>query len=108
MKMLSAYVRTQRASEVIRALHGAGITGVTAYMVRGLSGEESTFLHSVEPFEPTHLPESVKLEIICEEKLLDKILSLIAQSAKTGYPGDGLIAVQDVDRMVRIREIDER
>lgn len=61
MKMISAYVRTQRASNVIRALYDAGITGLTVYMVRGLSGEPSTFLHSVEPFEPAHLPESVKL-----------------------------------------------
>lgn len=106
MKMISAYVRTQRASNVIRALYDAGITGLTVYMVRGLSGEQSTFLHSVEPFEPTHLPESVKFEIICEEGMLDKIVALIAQSAKTGYPGDGMIAVQDVERATRIREID--
>lgn len=44
MKMISAYVRTQRAPHLIRKLHKAGVKGLTAYIVHGMSGETSTFL----------------------------------------------------------------
>lgn len=103
-KMISAYVRTERARELIRALYEAGVGGLTAYVVRGMSGEAATFLYSKRPFELTHLPETVKIEVICEEGSVDEIAALIAKQAKTGAPGDGIIAIQDVERIVKIRE----
>jgi nitrogen regulatory protein PII len=105
VKIVSAYVRTHRAAPVVRALHEANIRGLTAYVVHGMSGETSTFLHGLHPFEPANLPETVKIEIVCEDQLVDVIVTTIAQAAKTGYPGDGIIAVQDVQRMERIRSI---
>jgi nitrogen regulatory protein PII len=104
MKMISAYVRTQCAPHLIRELHKAGVKGLTAYIVHGMSGETSTFLYSKRPFELTHLPESLKIEVICDEGSIDKIVALIAEGARTGRPGDGIIAVQDIDRLVRIRD----
>jgi nitrogen regulatory protein PII len=102
MRMIIAYVRPLRASAVIRALHKAGVGGLTVYAVRGISGEKSTFLHSSYPFEPTHLPESVKIEVICDEEKTDQIVALIAKEAKTGAAGDGIIAIQNIERVVRI------
>ena len=104
MKMISAYVRTQCAPHLIRELHKADVKGLTLYIVHGMSGETSTFLYSKRPFELTHLPESLKIEVICDEGSIDKIVALIAEEAKTGRPGDGIIAVQDIDRLVRIRD----
>jgi nitrogen regulatory protein P-II 1 len=89
----------------MRELHEAGIGGLTAYVVRGMSGEASTFLYSKRPYELSHLPESLKIEVICEDNSVDKIVALIAQQARTGSPGDGIVAVQDVERVVKIRDI---
>jgi nitrogen regulatory protein PII len=105
MKIVTAYVRIQRAAHVARALHEAGIRGFTAYVVHGMSSETATSLHGLHPFEPTSLPESVKIEVICEEVSVDTIVKTIADAAKTGYPGDGIVAVQDVQSMVRIRDL---
>jgi nitrogen regulatory protein P-II 1 len=105
MKMVTAYVRTQCAPRLLRALHEAGVGGLTTYVVRGMSGETSTFLYSKRPFELSHLPESLKLEVICDDAALDKIVALVTQQARTGSPGDGIIAIQDVERTVRIRDI---
>ncbi|HEY7716005.1 MAG TPA: P-II family nitrogen regulator, partial [Candidatus Binatia bacterium] len=85
-------------------LHKAGVGGFTAYAVRGMSGETSTFLYSKRPFEINHLPEAVKLELLCTEESVDGMVQLIARAARTGDPGDGMIAVQDVERMQKIRE----
>ena len=106
MKLVIAYIRMECAADVMRALHKAGVGGLTAYAVRGMSGETSTFLYSKRPFEINHLPESLKLEVVCSEESVDKIVKLLAQLARTGDPGDGIIAVQDVERVVRIRDVE--
>lgn len=106
MKLVIAYIRTEYAARVVRELHKAGVGGLTAYVVRGMSGETSTFLYSKRPFEINHLPESVKLEVICAEESIEKIVKLVARAARTGDPGDGIIAVQDVERILRIRDIE--
>ena len=105
MKIVIAYVRTQCGPQLMRALHEAGVGGLTAYEVRGMSGETATFLYSKRPYELGHLPESLKIEVICEDDSVDKIIALIAQQARTGSPGDGIVALQDVERVLRIRDI---
>jgi nitrogen regulatory protein P-II 1 len=89
----------------MRKLHEAGVGGLTAYVVRGMSGEASTFFYSKRPYELSRLPESLKIEVICEDGLVDKMVALIAQQARTGLPGDGIVAIQDVERVLRIRDI---
>ncbi|HVO92030.1 MAG TPA: P-II family nitrogen regulator [Terriglobales bacterium] len=103
--MIIAYVRMERAEQVMRELHDAGAGGLSAYVVRGMSGEASTFLYSKRPFEPSHLPETLKIEVICDETSVDRIVELIARQAKTGAPGDGLIAIQTIDLVRKIREM---
>jgi nitrogen regulatory protein P-II 1 len=105
MKIITAYVRTERAAQLMRALHNAGVSGVSAYIVHGVSGETSTFLYSKRPFEPSHLPESLKLEVICDEESVETIIQLIAREAKTGAPGDGIIAIQAIEQVRRIRDL---
>lgn len=102
MKIVSAYVRKERTSHLIQKLYQAGIKGLTVYVVHGLSGEVSTFLYSKRPFELDHLPQSLKIEIICEDGGADEVVRLIAEAAKTGRPGDGVITVQAVERFARI------
>jgi nitrogen regulatory protein PII len=91
---------------VLRELYETGVGGITAYVVRGMSGETSTFLYSKRPFEVNHLPESVKLEIFCSDESIDDIVKLLAETAWTGNRGDGLIAVQDVKKVLRIRDVE--
>ncbi len=106
MKLLVAYRRAECAARVIRELYETGVRGVTAYEVRGIRGEASTFLYSKRPFEVAHLPAAVKLEILCAEESLDSIIQLLVGAARTGSPGDGVIAVQDVERVLRIRDLE--
>ena len=102
--MLST-VRTKRAAQLMRALHEFGVGGLSAYNVRGLSGETATFFYSKRPFEPEHLPEALKIEVFCEDESVDGIVAVIAREARTGAPGDRLVAIQPVEQVRRIREI---
>lgn len=106
MKLVIAYIRTECAAHVMRELYQAGAGGITCYRVHGMRGETSTFLYSKRPFEIDHLPESIKLEVFCPEESVDKTVKLIMQAARTDTPGDGIVAVQDVERVTKIRDIE--
>jgi nitrogen regulatory protein P-II 1 len=45
----------------------------------------------------------VKLEILVESAQVDKILDLVAASARTGKIGDGKVWAVDLDRLMRVR-----
>jgi nitrogen regulatory protein P-II 1 len=89
----------------MRALYKANMGGISAYEVRGLRAETKSSLYTHHPFELYHLDEAVKLETICADESVDTVVSLIAENARTGEPGDGLIAVQEVKDVMRIRDI---
>jgi nitrogen regulatory protein PII len=106
MKMVIAYIRTECAAHVMRDLYDAGVGGITCSMVHGIRSERPTFLYSTRPFEIHHLPASLKLEVICPDERSDELIELIARTAHTGNRGDGIVAVVDVDKVQRIRELD--
>ena len=86
-------------------MYGAGIGGITCYTVHGMSSEKQSFLYMKHPFEVEHLPASLKLEVVCPEENVDQILSLFARIARTENRGDGIIVVQDIEKIIRIRDI---
>jgi nitrogen regulatory protein P-II 1 len=49
-----------------------------------------------------------KLEIFCSDEAVDDLVKAIQVAARTGNPGDGLILVADVTRVVRIRNGQEQ
>ena len=51
MKLLVAYIRPECTGKVMRALYKAGVGGISAYEVRGLSAETKSTLYTQHPFE---------------------------------------------------------
>ena len=105
MKLLVAYIRPECTRTVMRALYKAGGGGISAYEVRGLRAETQSSLSTHHPFELYHLEAAVKLEAIGTDESIDRMVSLIAEYAWTGEPGDGVIALQEVKNLMRIRDI---
>jgi nitrogen regulatory protein PII len=105
MKLVIAYIRTEFAEDLMRELYSAGIGGITCYMVHGMSSEKQSFLYMKHPFEVDHLPASLKLEVVCTADSVDRIVSLFARIARTRNRGDGVIAVQDIENVQRIRDV---
>ena len=105
MKLLLAYIRPECTSNVMRALYKAGVGGISAEEPRGLRAETKSTLYTHHPFELHHLDEAVKLETICPDESVDRMIGLIAEHARTGEPGDGVIAVQEVQSLRRIHDI---
>jgi nitrogen regulatory protein P-II 1 len=45
----------------------------------------------------------VKIEVVCEEAVLERAVEAIINSARTGRIGDGKIFVSSVEDVIRIR-----
>jgi len=103
MKAVKAYIRTVKVDEVVHALEKAGICDMTVIDVMAIGGhadpKESKF--SVELMNK--YAKVAKLEIVCKDDQIHKILEILRQTAYTGSPGDGIIYVTPVEMAIKIR-----
>jgi nitrogen regulatory protein P-II 1 len=101
--MVTAIIKPFKLEDVKDALRGAGVLGLTVSEVQGYGrqgGKTETFRgaeYSVE-FVP-----KVKVEVLVDASQVDKVIDLIASTARTGRIGDGKIWAFDLDRLMRIR-----
>lgn len=102
MKRITAYVRVFMAPEVVRELKRQESQRVTALDVSSITepvwrGEASSGTTS-----EMHT-QMVKLEIVCRDGDVDRLVGVIRDKARTGNPGDGLITVTTVEKCLSIR-----
>lgn len=110
MREMKAYVRPETLDQVVHALYHEGIGHVTATHVRSLGrpGVGVDPKHRELSVESgTWYTEMVKVEVVCAEQVLDRLLTVICQAGRTGQPGDGLIFVTPVERAVKVRTGEE-
>jgi nitrogen regulatory protein P-II 1 len=103
MKEIKAYIKPHKLSDVTLALRQLkGLTGMSVMDVRGFGHTRTADAHhrTIDDLED-YVPH-VKIEIICKDELIDKIISTIEKTAHTGLHGDGKIYVSDVEAAVRI------
>src|SRR2546423_13773137 len=101
--LVTAIIKPFKLEDVKEALRGAGIIGLTVCEVQGYGrqgGKTETFRGSEYKME--FVPK-VKIDVLVETSQVDKVIDLIAASARTGKIGDGKIWSTDVDRVMRIR-----
>jgi nitrogen regulatory protein P-II 1 len=103
MKEIKAIVQPHMLSKIMDALralpHFPGVT-VSACLGQGRghgAGGEYVATEQTIDFAPM-----TKLEIFCADDRCDEIVRLIQRAAHTGNPGDGVLAVADLARIVRI------
>lgn len=106
MKLIKAYVRTYMVDKVIHALREMGVPRFTAIDIRAFGDEvEPQHLGLTSEHAGTYTA-MVKLEIICARGETEKIVNAIVDNARTGYRGDGIIAVSPVEEVTKIRSGD--
>lgn len=103
MKKIEAIIRPFKLDDVKEALLEEGINGMTVTEVRGYGrqkGHKETYRGSEYQIE--FVPK-LKLEVIVDNKMLEKAIDAILRTAKTGQVGDGKIFIYDVEDAIRIR-----
>ncbi|MFP6648821.1 MAG: P-II family nitrogen regulator [Pirellulaceae bacterium] len=103
MKKVEAIIRHFKLEDVKNALAEEGIQGMTAVEVRGFGRQKG---HS-ETYRGTEYAvdfvPKVKLEVVCDDDVLQKVVDTILHTAQTGQIGDGKIFVSELTNAIRIR-----
>ena len=103
MTKVEAIVQPQRFEVVKDALLSLGVDGMTVSEVRGHGRQKGhTETYRGREYEVDLLPK-IKLELILDDNLVDKVVEAIIENASTGKIGDGKIFLYKVEEAIRIR-----
>lgn len=103
MKLIKAFVRTERVDDVVRALERAQAPGITVSRVHGVGYGYDPYLFTLAPSEVQQTPEVSKVEVVCRGRDLDRLTDTLISAARTGTRGDGIVFVTPVEHAIKIR-----
>jgi nitrogen regulatory protein PII len=101
--LVTAIIKPHALDGVKEALRGLGVQGMTVDEVKGVGrqgGHTETYRGAEYVID---LLPKVKVELVVPTEDADKVVTAIADAARTGKIGDGKIWVSPVERVVRIR-----
>ena len=99
MKMIRAIIRPEKEDDVVLALEGAGFPAMTKAHVFGRGRQKGL---QVGPVHYDMLPKVLLLLVVNDEDVR-KVMSVITDTSKTGFIGDGKIFVSEVEDAYTIR-----
>ena len=103
MKKIEAIIRPEKLESVRAALEASGYPGITITEIEGHGKQKGSIQQwRGEQYKVAFLPK-VKVEIVCVNQDLEKILSALQSAAFTGGVGDGKIFVSEIMEVLRIR-----
>jgi nitrogen regulatory protein P-II 1 len=103
MKKIEAIVKPFKLDEVKEALNEIGVTGMTITEVKGFGRQKGhKEIYRGAEYQVDFIPK-VKIDLVVDTSLSDKVVAAITQSANTGKIGDGKIFVLNVEEAIRIR-----
>ncbi|MGB5984994.1 MAG: P-II family nitrogen regulator [Desulfobacterales bacterium] len=103
MKKIEAIIKPFKLDEVKDALNGVGISGMTITEVRGFGRQRGhKEIYRGAEYTVDFVPK-LKIDIVVDETMADKVVAAIVDQAHTGKVGDGKIFVTPLDKTIRIR-----
>lgn len=103
MKKIEAIIRHHKTEAVKEALVKLGHHGMTVTEVRGFGRQKGhTETYRGAEYTVDFVPK-VKIEVVTDDGMADKVVSAIVSAAKTGQIGDGKIFISELKDAVRIR-----
>ena len=103
MKKIEAIIKPFKLDEVKEALATLELTGMTVSEVRGYGRQQGhSELYRGAEYVVDFLPK-IKIELVVKDEIVDDVIKVITDNAKTGKIGDGKIFVSSIETSVRIR-----
>jgi nitrogen regulatory protein P-II 1 len=103
MKKIEAVIKPFKLDEVKEALHEVGLQGITVVEAKGFGRQKGhTELYRGAEYVVDFLPK-VKIEVICDDAVVERAVEAIINSARTGRIGDGKIFISSIEEVIRIR-----
>lgn len=104
MKQIFAVIQPRRVDAVEKALEGLShLPGFTLFPARGHARGHGALHHFIGDEWNPDRHDRIVLLMFCPNDIADAAVESIRVAAHTGNPGDGLIAVSDIEGIVRIR-----
>jgi len=103
MKKIEAIIKPFKLDEVKDALQEVGVDGITVSEVKGFGRQKG---HSELHRGPEYVVDFVakaKIEVVCEDNMVERAVEAIASAARTGRIGDGKIFIYNIEEIIRIR-----
>lgn len=89
--------------EVKEALNAMGVTGMTIMEVKRFGRQRGhKEIYRGAEYQVDFVPK-IKINVVVDEAIAEKVVDTIKKSAKTGKIGDGKIFVSTIDEAIRIR-----
>jgi nitrogen regulatory protein P-II 1 len=103
MKKIEAVIKPFKLDEVKEALQEIGLQGITVIEAKGFGRQRGhTELYRGAEYVVDFLPK-VKIELVCEDSLVERAVETIIAAAHTGRIGDGKIFISPIEEVIRIR-----
>ncbi len=103
MKKIEAIIKPFKLDEVKDALQEVGVEGITVTEVKGYGRQKG---HSELHRGPEYVVDFIakaKIEVVCEDAVVERAVEAIIGSARTGRIGDGKIFIYNIEEVIRIR-----
>ncbi|MCD6261721.1 MAG: P-II family nitrogen regulator [Deltaproteobacteria bacterium] len=103
MKKIEAIIKPFKLDDVKEALTEIGIQGMTISEVKGYGRQKGhKEIYRGAEYVVDFIPK-IKIEIVIEAEMVEKVIKIMQQAANTGKIGDGKIFVSNVEQVLRIR-----
>jgi nitrogen regulatory protein P-II 1 len=103
MKIVTAIIKPFVLEDVKGALEQIGVLGMTVSEVQGYGRQKGhTEVYRGAEYSVDFVPK-VRVEVVADDDLADKVVDAVVEAARTGKIGDGKVWVSPVDSVVRVR-----
>ena len=103
MKLITAIVKPFTLDDVKTSLEEAGVLGMTVSEIQGYGRQKGhTEVYRGAEYSVDFVPK-VRIEVVVDDSIVDKVMDSIVRSARTGKIGDGKVWVSPVETIVRVR-----
>ena len=103
MKKIEAIIKPFVLDDVKEALAEIGIMGMTVTEVKGFGRQRGhREVYRGAEYQVDFVPK-VKIEVVVQDTMVEPVVTMIQERARTGKLGDGKIFVLTVEEALRIR-----
>jgi nitrogen regulatory protein PII len=103
MKLITAIIKPFTLDDVKTSLEEAGVLGMTVSEIQGYGRQKGhTEVYRGAEYSVDFVPK-VRIEVVVDDSIVDKVVDSIVRSARTGKIGDGKVWVSPVETIVRVR-----
>jgi nitrogen regulatory protein P-II 1 len=103
MKLVTAIVKPFVLEDVKAALEQIGVLGMTVSEVQGYGRQKGhTEVYRGAEYSVDFVPK-VRVEVVADDTLADKVVDAVVEAARTGKIGDGKVWVTPVESVIRVR-----